>query len=455
MSGSGGNCTGLSWSYDAWGNRTAQTPTGGTCNQSNLTFDANNRITTSGFTYDADGNVTYDGVHHYYYDAENRLIQTDGTPGTCSTAAACYFYDTQGRRVQKIIGSGETSYLFDLSGHVVAEDYGTGWGPGYVYAGGQLIAEYKNSTTFFVHDNNIGTSTILTNMAGGINPGDCNALYPFGEQDNTTCSTSNLTTHKFTGKERDTESNLDNFGARYYSSAQGRFLTADWSAIPAPVPYADLHNPQTLNLYAYVGNNPLGKVDPDGHGEQDAQTTTKPEGNGEAPDPAGAAAATGMDKKQVAKGGTEIVAGVCVIVGILQPEVAVAELIGGSLLSSGLLVKGATDIGQGATGGHDTSEMKEAIDVAQNPVKLGIAAVNGGNMKQANQIGDLAGGVSSARSLLKDPHGIAKVGMAVKDVADGIKATVGLVSAGRQGYANVTKPPVLPVSLRPPGPPQF
>jgi RHS repeat-associated protein len=128
---------------------------------------------------------------------------------------------------------------------------------------GQLIAEYKNSTTLFVHDNNIGTSTILSSVAGAV--ADCNALFPFGEQDNTICSTSNLTTHKFTGKERDTESNLDNFGARYYSSAMGRFLTADWSAIPAPVPYANLSDPQTLNLYAYVGNNPLGTADLDGH----------------------------------------------------------------------------------------------------------------------------------------------------------------------------------------------
>jgi RHS repeat-associated protein len=158
---------------------------------------------------------------------------------------------------------------------------------------GQLIAEYKNSTTLFVHDNNIGTSTILSSVAGAV--ADCNALYPFGEQDNTICSTSNLTSHKFTGKERDTESNLDNFGARYYSSAQGRFLTADWSAIPAPVPYANLSDPQTLNLYAYVGNNPLGRVDPDGH--QQASTGTTQCGNAQCPDTAGAAAATGADKK--------------------------------------------------------------------------------------------------------------------------------------------------------------
>jgi len=68
-----------------------------------------------------------------------------------------------------------------------------------------------------------------------------------------------------TGKERDAESGNDYFGARYYSSAMGRFMSPDWSAKEDPVPYAKLDNPQTLNLYAYMLNNPLGGVDADGH----------------------------------------------------------------------------------------------------------------------------------------------------------------------------------------------
>ena len=69
----------------------------------------------------------------------------------------------------------------------------------------------------------------------------------------------------FTGKERDSESGLHYFGARYYGSALGRFTGPDWSARPQAVPYANLENPQSLNLYAYVGNNPLSRMDPDGH----------------------------------------------------------------------------------------------------------------------------------------------------------------------------------------------
>jgi RHS repeat-associated protein len=68
-----------------------------------------------------------------------------------------------------------------------------------------------------------------------------------------------------TGKERDTESGNDYFDARYYSSAMGRFMSPDWSAKEEPVPYAQLDDPQSLNLYAYVQNNPLVRVDADGH----------------------------------------------------------------------------------------------------------------------------------------------------------------------------------------------
>jgi RHS repeat-associated protein len=77
-----------------------------------------------------------------------------------------------------------------------------------------------------------------------------------------------FTRSRFTGKERDTESGNDYFGARYYASTMGRFMSPDWAAKEEgsdPVPYADLTNPQSLNLYSYVNNNPLSKTDKDGH----------------------------------------------------------------------------------------------------------------------------------------------------------------------------------------------
>jgi RHS repeat-associated protein len=72
----------------------------------------------------------------------------------------------------------------------------------------------------------------------------------------------------FTGKEHDTESGNDYFGARYFGSTMGRFMSPDFTgegSDPVPVPSADFENPQSLNLYSYVHNNPLTNADPDGH----------------------------------------------------------------------------------------------------------------------------------------------------------------------------------------------
>jgi RHS repeat-associated protein len=71
--------------------------------------------------------------------------------------------------------------------------------------------------------------------------------------------------YKFEGKERDTETGNDDFGARYYTSRFGRWLSSDWSSTPIAVPYANLTNPQTLNLYAMVTDDPESFADLDGH----------------------------------------------------------------------------------------------------------------------------------------------------------------------------------------------
>ncbi len=88
-------------------------------------------------------------------------------------------------------------------------------------------------------------------------------FYPFGGERDVTMSC--MPSYKFEGKERDSETQNDDFGARYYSWRVGRWLSADWSAVPAPVPYANLTNPQTLNLYAMVRDNPETFADLDGH----------------------------------------------------------------------------------------------------------------------------------------------------------------------------------------------
>jgi RHS repeat-associated protein len=99
---------------------------------------------------------------------------------------------------------------------------------------------------------------VITDSAGNIKAES--DYRPFGAEVQFTNNDGN--DYKFTGQKRDTESGLDFFGARYYSNAYGRFVTPDWSAGPATVPYANLDNPQTLNLYRYV---PVTGIDPDGH----------------------------------------------------------------------------------------------------------------------------------------------------------------------------------------------
>jgi RHS repeat-associated protein len=125
--------------------------------------------------------------------------------------------------------------------------------------GGKLIAEYRDGTTYFRHDDHLGTARVLTMMNQAIH--DSADYQPFGEQS----SGDTGTTHKFTGKERDGETLLDDFGARYYSSTMGRFMTPDWAARPVSVPYAVFGDPQSLNLYGYVRNDPVSRADADGH----------------------------------------------------------------------------------------------------------------------------------------------------------------------------------------------
>jgi RHS repeat-associated protein len=137
-----------------------------------------------------------------------------------------------------------------------------------VWAGGQLAATYSNADPinftagilYFHLTDWLGTLRVLTDQSGNLAQ-TCDSL-PFG--DGESCPTT-PTEYLFTGKERDTESGNDYFGARYYASTMGRFLSPDWSAKEDPVPYANLDDPQSLNLYAYVRNNPLSRSDPDGH----------------------------------------------------------------------------------------------------------------------------------------------------------------------------------------------
>ena len=131
----------------------------------------------------------------------------------------------------------------------------------------------------------LGSTRVVTNPNKAIVM--CRDYLPFGDEliassqngrNGISCYGEDETTHRFTGKERDSESRLDNFIARYYSWAAGRFnspdeftggavdpFTGKQISDPGPLPYADIGLPQSLNKYTYVLNNPLRYTDPDGH----------------------------------------------------------------------------------------------------------------------------------------------------------------------------------------------
>ena len=114
------------------------------------------------------------------------------------------------------------------------------------------------TTTTYYHGDLVGSTQLLTAGTGWPVGGD--TYYPYGQG-----PMSGTNHYLFTGKERDTESGLDYFGARYYASSMGRFMRPDWASNPQAVPYATYTNPQSLNLYNYMRNNPLSGADPDGH----------------------------------------------------------------------------------------------------------------------------------------------------------------------------------------------
>src|SRR2546421_6592469 len=252
-------CTGLSWTYDLWGNRTDQSVTAGSCSTFHATVNTANRLidpVNGAYQYDAAGNMTHDANHTYFYDAENRTIQVDGTLGNCAAATACYAYDAEGRRIQKTAGSVVTQYVYDVDGQVIHEaDAAGNFTAYYIPFAGQLLAQYKNSTTQFIHKDHLGSTRLVTGMTNPSTPVDTLDFLPFGEQ----LAGDTATTHKFTGKERDTESGLNNFAARFDSSSMGRFMSVDPDNASA-----SSGDPQSWNAYSYVRNNPLSLTDSDG-----------------------------------------------------------------------------------------------------------------------------------------------------------------------------------------------
>lgn len=291
----------VNWDYDSFGNRTEESFGGSPSGNapipasSSVSYNANNQATavSGGFApeYDAAGDVLCDSYdsgtstchgNQYLYDADGRVCAVS----TLSSGMWGYLYDAEGHRIAKgtitsmscdTTENGFTptaSYILGPDNQQLTELSWSGgtaqWSHSNVWAAGQLIATYSADSggqtagvLSFELGDWLGTRRVLTDYAGNVKQ-SCESL-PYGNGE--TCAPL-PTEHLFTQHERDAETDNDYFGARYYSSDAGRFLSPDWSAKVEPVPYSKLENPQTLNLYAYVGDNPLNGSDEFGHSSQ-------------------------------------------------------------------------------------------------------------------------------------------------------------------------------------------
>jgi RHS repeat-associated protein len=268
--------------YDHFGNRNVEYFTyNGVQSQPSpyLNFTTgNNRVANA--TYDNAGNLLSDGTNNYLYDAENRLCAVQ--QATTGGDMIGYVYAANGPR----LGRGNlTSFSCDVTKNGLLTANGLALTNVYV-AGpqgerleetdgnfnllhynvlweGKLLGTftgttYAQSNWQFALNDWVGTKRQLTTSTGA--PSASLSSGPFGDYVSQTGSGSNPSEEFFTSKVRDTESSLDDFLARHYSSYLGRFLSPD-PGTPTPL---HLLNPQRWNMYGYGLNNPLSYTDSGG-----------------------------------------------------------------------------------------------------------------------------------------------------------------------------------------------
>ena len=211
-------------------------------------------------TYDANGNMIQGFGEYIEYDAWNRLSKIRNTNAT-GTVIAEYLYDHEGNRIKKIVynsngdGHNESTYYMNTRPAdfiQVINTNGTIINETYIYLQDKLIAKYDtNGRKFFYHPDHLGSTALVTNESGDVVE---DLLYlPYGD----VLSGDEISRFTYTGQENDVESGFIDYGARQYDARFSRFIQPD------PI-ISDVYNPQNLNRYSYVLNNPYKYVDPNG-----------------------------------------------------------------------------------------------------------------------------------------------------------------------------------------------
>jgi RHS repeat-associated protein len=254
----GGTAQNFTYGYDRYGNRWSQTAAdGGPAPQ--LTFSSTtNRITSAGYSYDAAGNVSSDGFHTYTYDAEGNLTAVDGG------STAQYVYNALNQRISENVGGTTSQFAYNAAGQRVSI-WNTASPAGQIqeeyFVGNQRVAYYANSMLHFQHQDWTGTERMRTTFNGAVE-GTFTSM-PFGDAFSTV-SGSDGDAYHYAMLDHDYSSDTDHAQFRQYSSTPGRWMSPD--------PYYgsyNLSNPQSMNRYSYVLNNPMRFVDPKGLDDDD------------------------------------------------------------------------------------------------------------------------------------------------------------------------------------------
>jgi RHS repeat-associated protein len=261
-----GNATyNLTFGYDAYGNMTCVTngQTNGPCPNWTFNSSTNQLNTSQGFVYDAAGDLTTDvsgpTTRNYAWDAEGRLTQVTDNGGNTSRS---YVYNALGQRVEIKTSGGQLEQVFDPQGERIGyysvASGNNQWLLAYVLWRGRGLARYYLTTEFDVfHANALGSATMATNPTTGAVIEDI-LFYPWGQEFNAPT----LYDAHFAGLPA---SNLPGFPDLSMRETPYRFYAPNPGRWHSPDPVgAVLTNPQSLNRYAYVTNNPTSLIDPAG-----------------------------------------------------------------------------------------------------------------------------------------------------------------------------------------------
>jgi len=213
-----------------------------------------NQQKTINFEYDDNGNLVLGVGEYYVYNSLNQLVEVKENNVNGRTLSK-YYYDESGQRIKKVLysqnGNSKTTYYVS-SRFIKEKDSNQERDTIFYYEGSSLAAEKDyNDNIKFYHPNHLGSTHIVTDEDGEVI--EETTYKPFGLP-----LEGGESRYTFTGQEKDKESSLMYYNARYYSPFLRHFTQPD-TTIP------DVYDPQSLNRYSYARNNPVKYVDSTGH----------------------------------------------------------------------------------------------------------------------------------------------------------------------------------------------